>query len=327
MYDFFCCRNNAHVVKQLNLHTNTWITAESPDNKKAQVLTTNAIDVASRPTITVSIASNTPPWVMYIDLKKTVDDTIVCGREGMKGTRYNGSQRIEICVYGFSIDIFRSLQKQLNFNYRIIVSRDGTYGIYDKETNTSSGIVREIIEKKADIALDLTETKARSHVLWFSKSYVISGMGLLYIKAGSFSNSGIFKPFDSNLWYGFLGSVAFVILFIWILEIVSPYGRCRINQRAVCDDDRTFNIVDSANYVWGTYFTGEIIVEKPRSFGSRVTIIVISIVAVVIIASYSGNLITYLLVVDEASPIKGLLDERVRNGIISQLALIMFMVF
>ena len=325
MQAFVCYRKNTHVIKELNLPTNTWITAESPDNKKTQVLATDANDVVSRPTITLSIAGNTPPWIMYIDLKNTVDDTIICGREGMKGTRVNGTQKIEICAYGFAIDIFRSLQERLNFNYRIIVSRDGMYGIYDKETNTSSGIVREIIEKNADIAMDLTETKARSHVLWFSNSYVISGIGLLYVKSNSFSNSGIFKPFDSNLWYGFIGSVILVILFIWVLEIASPYGRCRVNQKAVCDDDRTFNIVDSANYVWGTYFTGEIIVEKPRSFGSRVTIIVISIVAVVILASYSGNLITYLLVVDEASPINGLLDERVSN--ISQISLIIFTVF
>ena len=301
-------------MKQLDLSTNTWISAESAGNK-AQLLAPTSGDIASRPTINVSIAGNTPPWVMYIDLKTTVDNTIICGRGGVKGTRVNGSQKIDICAYGFSIDILQSLQEHLNFNYKITVSRDGMYGIYDKETNTSSGIVREIIEKKADIALDLAETKARSHVLWFSKSYVISGIGLMYIKSDSFSNSGIFKPFDSHLWIVFLGSIVCIIVFIWGLERLSPYGRNRINQRAVCDDDRTFNIIDSANYVWGIYFTGEIIVEKPRSIGSRVIIIIISIASITIVASYSGNLITYLLVVDEASPINDLLDDRVSNRV------------
>ena len=229
----------------------------------------------------------------------------------MKGVRYNGSKAIEICAYGFAIDIFHLLRKKLNFDYKIIVSRDGNYGSFDKETNTSSGMVREVVEKNADIALDLIENSPRSHVLWFSKSYAISCIGLMYVKGGLFNSSGIFRPFHLNLWIGFLSSVVCVIIFIWVLERSSPYGCHKTNQRVTCDDDRTFNIVDSANYVWGTYFTGEIIVEKPKSFGSRVTIIVISIVAVVIIASYSGNLITYLLVVDEMPPINGLQDERV----------------
>ena len=299
----------------LDLSTNTWIAAYNPDGEKTS-LTTSTNSKLARPTITASVAGAVPPWVLHVDLERTVSSTEICGREGMKGLRYNGSQKMEICVYGFAIDIFQILRDKLNVDYRLIVSRDEQYGSYSKETNSSSGIVREILEGNADIALDLTENKPRSQVLWFSKAYIISPISLMHVKTDSFTNSGIFKPFDSYLWYGFIGSVVFSILFIWILEIVSPYGRCRINQRAVCDDDRTFNIVDSANYVWGTYFTGEIIVEKPRSFGSRVTIIVISIVAVVIIASYSGNLITYLLVVNETSPINGLLDDKVSNRIL-----------
>ena len=292
------------------MSTNTWKTAGKSD-QQAQTLPTSANDIASKPIITASIAGNTPPWAMYVDLEKTLSDKGVCGRNGMKGIRLNGSKAIEICAHGFAIDIFQLLRKKLNFDYRIIVSRDGNYGSYDKETNTSSGMVREIVEKKSDIALDLIVNTPRSHVLWFSKSYAISCIGLMYVKGG-FNSSGIFRPFDLNLWIGFLGSVVCVIIFIWVLERSSPYGCHKTNQRIICDDARTFNIVDSANYVWGTYFTGEIIVEKPRSFGSRVTIIVVSIVAVVIIASYSGNLITYLLVVDEMPPINGLRDERVR---------------
>ena len=265
----------------------------------------------ARPTITASVAGAVPPWVMYIDFERTVYDRVICGREGMEGIRYNGSQKVEICVFGFAIDIFQILREKLNVDYRIIVSRDEQYGTYSKETNTSSGIVREILESNADIALDLTENKPRSQVLWFSNAYIISPITLMYVKTGSFTNSGIFKPFDSNFWISFIGSVMFVIVFIWALERFSPYGRYRVNQRTFCDDDRIFNIIDSANYVWGTYFTGEIIVEKPRSYGSRATIIVISIVATVIIASYSGNLITYLLVVNETSPVNGLLDDKV----------------
>ena len=310
------CRNDGKIVKKLDTNTNTWIAAHDPDSEKKSL--TPIDGKQARPTITASIAGSVPPWVMYIDFERTVDDTVICGREGMRGIRFNGSQKVEICVYGFAIDVFQILQKKLNFDPRIIVSSDKQYGSYYKETNTSSGIVREIIERNSDIALDLMENKPRSQVLWFSRLYVISGIRVMYVKTGSFRNTWIFQPFDSNLWIAFLGSVICISVFIWILEKFSPYGRYKTNQGSLYDTGRTFSIFDSANYVWGTYFTGEIIMEKPRSFGSRVTISIISMIATVIIASYSGNLITYLLVVDERPPISNLIDDKASNKVLFQ---------
>ena len=290
--------------------TNKWITIQSTD-KGAYVLQKQSDSISAIPTITAAIAAPTPPWVMYVDLNKTLSHTVICGREGLKGVRFNGNEQIDICVYGFAIDIFRLLQQKLNFNAKIIVSRDGTYGSYDRDTNTSSGIVRDLLEQSADIGLDLIENSIRSQVLWFSKPYTVSSLTMMYVKSGAFRNAGIFKPFVTKLWFVILGSIVCVIAFVWILERFSPYGRYHTNQRSVDDDERTFNIFDSANYVWGTYFTGEIIVEKSSSFGSRATITVISIVAIIIIAAYSGNLIAFLIVVDETSPINGLFDNKV----------------
>ena len=287
-----------------------WIVVNT-GGKSTRPFSTHNYNVPPRPTITAVIADPTPPWVMHIDADKTARDSIICGREGMMGVRINGSKKVDICAYGFSIDIFRLLQKKLNFNYKIIVSRDGLYGSYDQKTNTSSGVVREIIENNADIVLDTSENKPRSIALWFSKPHTITSFAIMYVKKGSFYNAGIFKPFDTNLWLGILGSIVLLVIFIWALEMLSPYGRYQTNQRLVVDDEQDFNIFDSATYVWGTYFTGEIIVKKSNSFGSRATITIVSIVAIIIIAAYSGNLITYLLVVDETSPANDLLDERV----------------
>ena len=288
-----------------------WVAVYTTGNK-IQALSASTVDVPTRPTITAVIANPYPPFIMHLDLDKTVGDINICGREGMKGVRYNGSQQIEICAYGFEIDMCRLLQKRLNFNYRIIVSRDGFYGSYNQDTNSSSGIVREIIENNADLALELTETKARSHALWYSKPYMISYIAFIYVKPSTFRDSGIFKPFEANLWLGILASIACVIIFVWTLERFGPYGRYQTNQRSIADKEETFNIFDSITYVWGTYFTGEIIVEKPKSFGSRATITIVSIVAIIVIGAYSANLIAFLIVVDETPPINGLYDERVR---------------
>ena len=306
-----CCRNDGQTIKQFDLNMQKWIVVNTHGGNNTQAFLTNNDDESLRPTITAVIANPIAPWIMQIDSDKAVHDSDICGREGMKGVKTNGSKKVEICAYGFSIDIFRLLQHKLNFNSKIIASRDGLYGSYDQKNNTSSGIVREILENNADISLDMVENKPRSLALWFSKPHTITSFAIMYVKSGSFHNTGTFNPFHTTLWLAILGSIVFLIIFIWALERLSPYGRYQTNQRLVIDDERNFNIFDSANYVWGTYFTGEIIVEKSNSFGSRATITTISIVAVIIIAAYSGNLITYLLVVDETSPINGLFDERV----------------
>ena len=297
------------MVKKFDMGTNSWKTIQTPSEETTAYSNRNGLP--SRPTITAAIANSYPPWIFTKNLEQPMNNAVSCGRAGMIATRSTGLHKAWVCAYGFAIDIFRSLQDKLNFNYKLIVSRDGLYGTYDKETNTSNGIVREVIESFADIGLELTEIKSRSSSLWFSKPHMISHIGFSYLKPGSFHDTNIFKPFGTNLWIGFLVSILCVIVFIWAFERFSPYGQYQTNQRSIVDCGHIFNSFDSINYVWGTYFTGEIIFQKPRSFGSRATIVFVSVAAIIIISAYSANLLKYLLVEDETAPINGLLDERV----------------
>ena len=297
------------MVKKFDIGTNSWKNVPIPGKEGTEYSNDN--DFLLKPTITAAIASSTPPWIFTEDFQQSTNNAAICGRKGMIATRLFGLQKYDICAYGFAIDIFRSLQDKLNFNYKLIVSRDGLYGTYDKETNTSNGIVREVIESFADIGLELTEIKSRSSSLWFSKPHMISHIGFSYLKPGSFHDTNVFKPFGTNLWIGFFASILCVSVFIWAFERFSPYGQYQTNQRSIAHCGHIFNSFDSINYVWGTYFTGEIIFQKPRSFGSRATIVFVSVAAIIIISAYSANLLTYLIVEDETAPINGLADERV----------------
>lgn len=300
------------MIRQYDFNTETW-TEERAEGERIsfhEPIITKSGYLPSRPLMVVAIANSAPPWVMVEDMDLTASNYVACARDGMEGIRYSGSKEIVICAHGFTIDILRALRKRLNFNYKIIVSRDGFYGSYNQKHNNSSGIVREILEGTADIAIDLTETKERSQVLYFSKPYLISSFGFLYVQPDSFYDSGIFNPFHAQLWMALFALVVVVIAFICVLEWVSPFGAHELRDRSI-DGQSTFSVIDGVNYVWGTYFTGEIIVEKPKSFSSRVTIIFISISAIAIISAYSGNLITYLIVLNETPPITGFLDEKV----------------
>ena len=67
------------------------------------------------------------------------------------------------------------------------------------ETGESDTIVRELLETKADVAMDLFENKGRSQVLWFSNSHLIAPIAFACIQRDSFDESSIFGPFIDNL--------------------------------------------------------------------------------------------------------------------------------
>ena len=264
-----------------------------------------------QPVVRVAIAHTSAPWVIVEEVSKTHSDREACGLTGMLGEKYvNGTGNVKICAYGYSIELLNLLKTRLLFEAVISTSRDGKFGSYDLETGESDGIVREVLENKADIGIDLTENKGRSRALWFSNPHLISPIALAYIERNSFDESSIFGPFSKNLYIGIIGMIVGLVVIVFVIERVSPYSGFQIRKRSLVDKE-DFGAFDSTTYIWGTLFTGEIIEKKPKSSGSRTILLAFSCVSVVILSAYSGNLITYLVVLDERPPVSGLLDSKV----------------
>ena len=264
-----------------------------------------------QPVVRVAIAHTAAPWVIVEEVSKTHSDREACGRTGMLGEKYvNRTSTVKICAYGYTIELLNLMKTRLLFEAVISTSRDGKYGSYDLETGESDGIVREVLEYKADIGMDLAENKERSKALWFSNPHLIAPIAIAYIQRNSFDESSIFGPFSNNLYIGIIGMIIGLVVIVFVTEHVSPYGRFQIKKRSLVDME-DFGTLDSTTYVWGTLFTGEIIEKKPKSSGSRTMVLAFSFVSVVILSAYSGNLITYLVVLDERPPVSGLLDPKV----------------
>lgn len=54
-----------------------------------------------------------------------------------------GNARFE----GFCIDLLKAIAAQVGFHYKIEVVPDNMYGVYNPETETWNGIVRELMER------------------------------------------------------------------------------------------------------------------------------------------------------------------------------------
>ncbi|OXU24325.1 hypothetical protein TSAR_016178, partial [Trichomalopsis sarcophagae] len=88
-----------------------------------------------------------------------------------------GNARFE----GFCIDLLKWIAGQVGFQYAIRLVPDHMYGVYDPETKEWNGIVRELMEKRADLAVaSMTINYARESVIDFTKPFMNLGIGILF---------------------------------------------------------------------------------------------------------------------------------------------------
>ena len=53
------------------------------------------------------------------------------------------------CCEGLAMDVLQSLASDLDFDYRLYISPDSTFGAYDTTTNNWTGMVKELMDGKS----------------------------------------------------------------------------------------------------------------------------------------------------------------------------------
>lgn len=70
---------------------------------------------------------------------------------------------------GYAVDLIREISKVLGFNWTIRLVPDGRYGSFNKDTGEWDGMVRELLEQRADLSAgDLTITYEREQAVDFT---------------------------------------------------------------------------------------------------------------------------------------------------------------
>ena len=260
------------------------------------------------PRLNVSFAI-ADPWCMTAKVEDKFGNCIPGGR---KGRRLANGRYEPVCLYGFSIDILELLEERLGFVGILNLATDGKFGTIYEENGTADGVIGDILNGKGDLGIDLIELKIRNKVLDFTTPYLISSLVVAYLQQYELKEAVIFGPFSPQLWLGILGVILILVLTFWILEKASPYGHHQ-QKRRIEEHSGKFDLVDSTNFIMGTFFTGEIIKQKPNALVNRVITILVSILSILVVSAYSANLLTFLVVVDETPIVNGLLDPKVRK--------------
>ncbi|KAF4527747.1 hypothetical protein B566_EDAN014957 [Ephemera danica] len=84
---------------------------------------------------------------------------------------------------GFSLDLIEEISKIRKFKYEFELEPDNRYGNYDRNTKQWDGLVKQILERKADFAIcDLTITYDRERAVDFTMPFMNLGISILFSK-------------------------------------------------------------------------------------------------------------------------------------------------
>ncbi|XP_071549118.1 glutamate receptor ionotropic, kainate 2-like isoform X2 [Panulirus ornatus] len=270
----------------------------TPDGQ-INITDTQAFFEGGRPNITLKIITiEETPFVMLKDV-----------------SNLTGNSRYE----GFCVDLLTYVSTMAGFEYEIQFSGDGLYGLIDTDSGEWNGLVRELIDKKADLAVgSMTINYARESVIDFTKPFMNLGVSILFkvpqrVPTQLFS---FMNPLAVEIWLYILLAYIIVSTTIYIVARFSPYewhnpSPCH-NNREIMENDFTLG-----NSFWFTI--GTLMQQgsdlNPKAASTRIVGGIWWFFTLIIISSYTANLAAFLTVERMITPIESAEDLAEQNEI------------
>ncbi|XP_011691570.1 PREDICTED: glutamate receptor ionotropic, kainate 2-like [Wasmannia auropunctata] len=213
---------------------------------------------------------------------------------------------------GYSIDLIYEISRLLGFNYTFRLVPDGRYGSYNAQTKEWDGMIKELLEQKADLAIgDLTITYDREQVVDFTTPFMPLGISILYRKPikqppNLFS---FLSPLSLDVWIYMATAYLGVSVLLFILARFSPYEwenphPCN-GQSEVLENE--FTLLNSLWFTIGSLMQqGSDI--APKAVSTRMVAGMWWFFTLIMISSYTANLAAFLTVERMDSPIESAED-------------------
>ncbi|XP_073955429.1 kainate-type ionotropic glutamate receptor subunit 1D isoform X4 [Choristoneura fumiferana] len=213
---------------------------------------------------------------------------------------------------GYAIDLIHEISKILGFNYTFKLAPDGRYGSFNRETKEWDGMIRELLEQRADVAIaDLTITYDREQVVDFTMPFMNLGISVLYRKPikqppNLFS---FLSPLSLDVWIYMATAYLGVSVLLFILARFSPYEwdspRNCVDEPQVLENQ--FTLLNSLWFTIGSLMQqGSDI--APKAVSTRMVAGMWWFFTLIMISSYTANLAAFLTVERMDSPIESAED-------------------
>ena len=223
----------------------------------------------------------------------------------------DGVKMIELCCYGFVIDVLGLVGNQYDFTPELLFTLDGKYGVYDRANDSWNGVVLELMNGRGDASFDLYISSRRATVVDFTEPYMPSGIRLL-VKEIEREDTDIvwlsyLRPFTSPVWLTLLGSLGVVTLFLWGIDKISPVR----GSKTLFHQNSAFGLDNAICFTLALAFGRPADESKPTTNGARLSSVAFGMAMLVFVSTYSANLAAFLIVDDKTTPVKDIYDLKV----------------
>ncbi|KAL4223136.1 Glutamate receptor ionotropic [Mactra antiquata] len=220
---------------------------------------------------------------------------------------------VSYCCTGLCIEVLEKLKQELHFDYILYEVPDGQWGVKNHTTGEWNGLIRELIDDKADMVMtNFIIDETRLSVIDFSTPYLESGVTIMVsIRKGAISPYAFLEPYDFYSWILILiFSVHATGASIFIFEWLSPSG---LDQGKTSTVEHKFSLFRSFWLIWAMLFGAAVSIDVPRGVSSRFLANVWALFALVFLASYTANLAAFMITIDEYYDLSGIEDWRLLN--------------
>lgn len=242
-------------------------------------------------TLIVSVAVTAP----YIALKSST-------------RQLTGNDRYE----GFCIDIIKEIAELRGFNYTFIVSPNNAYGSKDTKTGEWNGIVRELMDHRADLGIvDFTITYEREEAVDFTMPFMNLGISIIYSKPSKKAPSlfSFMSPFSVDVWIYMATAYLGVSVLLFILARMAP-EEWDCPYPCIEDPDELENCFTLLNSMW--FIIGTFLCQgadiAPKAVSTRIVAGIWWFFTLIMISSYTANLAAFLTVERMDAPIESAED-------------------
>nr|XP_018900134.1 PREDICTED: glutamate receptor ionotropic, kainate 3-like [Bemisia tabaci] len=229
--------------------------------------------------------------------------------------KLEGNDRFE----GYGIDLIHELSLMSGFNYTFRIQADKSSGNPDPRTGRWSGMIGEVLEGRADLAIaDLTITRERESAADFTLPFMNLGISILYKSPTKLAPSlfSFLSPFSNEVWIYMIAAYVGVSVLLFIMARISPY---EWNNPYPCikDPEELENQFSLLNSFWFTI--GSLMQQgseiAPIAPSTRMVAGIWWFFTLIMVSSYTANLAAFLTVEDLSLPFRNVEELANQNTI------------
>ena len=222
---------------------------------------------------------------------------------------------VKYCCIGILIDLLIWIERDLGVEFDLYIVQDGMYGNYVQETKQWNGMIRDLMDGKADMALAALVTNTRREkVVNFSFPILYPTLKILVSSKPVDSlilGFEFLNAFEPSLWLAALLVINVILVIVWLLERLSPYGH---RHKSYDYQTKEFNLSVCMSYIWSTVFKLQLDEVMPKSSSARLTAAVFSFWTLVLTTSYTAKLAASVVRYEAKVPVTGIRDPKVSQA-------------